>query len=163
MIVWVMLYISLLCYPKIVAKIEICGLHTKRWNEQPHPKRYVKRETHISVLPAKSWPAQSGSNPRHPICKHRWLGVPWITVRSKTRELWAQQVAIHSNIFSHAILWNAIPSWYAFAFSFEYRAGTHQSPKNFPHILVTFTYSTEKHRWRCLLLIFVFCFFRFLA
>ena len=101
MIVWVMLYISLLCYPKIVAPIEICGLHTKRWNEQPHPKRYVKRETHISVLPAKSWPVQSGSNPGHPICKHRWLGVPWITVRSRSRELWAQQVAIHSNIFSH--------------------------------------------------------------
>ena len=70
-------YISLLCYPKIVAKIEICGLHTKRWNEQPHPKRYVKRETHISVLPAKSWPVQSGSNPGHPICKHRWLGLLW--------------------------------------------------------------------------------------
>ena len=52
----------------------------------------------------------------------------------------------HTMFFSHVMLWNAIPWWYAFAVSHEHRSSSPERPKNLPHILARFTYRTEQHR-----------------
>ena len=148
MIVWVMLYISLLCYPLLQLKFVVyiqsdemnSHIQNGTWREKPTSVFYqqkvgqCKTEVILGIQYAN-------------IVGWECHGLLWEVDPGNFGPNKSPFIRTFSHMISHAILWNAIPSWYAFAFSFEYRAGTHQSPKNFPHILATFTYSTEKHRW----------------
>ena len=141
----------------------VYNVYIQNYEVNSHIQNGMWREKATSVFHhKKSWPLQSGSSPGHQICKYRWLGVRWIYCEKRNHRALGPKKSQFSRTFLTFHSLKCQPSWYAFAFSFEYREGLHQSPKNFSHILATyvmFTYRTEKHRWRW---DYCFLFFRFL-